>query len=157
MQYDIDGALKEMTFKEVIVKDSSNYSLTMFLPEEVPLMLLNKSMQVLFDLSPVGPHFCGAVPKDHYVIADFLYKISRAIPRYHEKQFYEFLTRKFQRRSDFEIKIDGSAILETDRIIVFNKKLKEILKSRKEEGEFKDCKRIETRAPHDKSTVYLFN
>lgn len=157
MQYDIDGVLEGMTFKEVIVKDSIGHSLQMILPEDAPLMLLNRNKQVVFDLVPVGPHFCGKIPEEHYVIAEYLYRIDRAIPRNHTKQFYEFLTREIPKRFEFEIKVDGEKLLETDRFMVFHKKLKEILKSRKEGGSYKDCRKIETRAPHDKSTVYLFN
>lgn len=155
MQDQIAEQLKAISFKEVTVKDSKGHTNPMYLSDR-SLVLIDSTRKNLYVLTPIGPYTHSGIEVGTYVMAEFVYRIDKIIHITKEQDFLDTLEYEPPKRFDFKIEVDGKTVYQSNQPYNAKKKLKSIVKSRKnpKEDHF-GCKKIEFFEPNGKVTTFV--
>lgn len=156
MQDKITKELKASGFSEVSVKDSNAHTETMYLSGR-SLVLTDSTLQNLYVLTPVGPYTHSIIEKGTYVIDTFVYSIDKVVHRTSEQEFFDILSHEPPKRYNFIIEIDDVQVYQSNSPSVSKRKLKDLVKSRKnpKEDHF-GCKKIVYFEPENKTTQWAW-
>jgi len=139
---------------EIVVNDHSQEF--WLLPDK--LALLSGSLEFLIFLYPVKNQASKVrIPPQHVWMDQYLFKVEGTIHISEWETFWEELTRPGKVSHQwFIIEIDGKQVYRTTKSRAWNKRIKEILRDRKD-GKIDKFKHMVTVSPAQGQTVYSFD